>query len=622
MKRSVSKTAGGVNPRIHLPKDYPWQILSHIVSDLSGSLSSSELKLVHSSLRKRTDDSLVELAKAFGPQSIGLDGKQSADNVFARYQIASLLKKFRFPIGNDERRQTAKRKFLEAEVTCKAYNLHGCYALRWLEDETELAAFTHAVSFLKRLLGFDLPSRTVLTKWSRHGPGANLDTKQGRVSLYDKYLDYPYSCTQRALGEARLAIQDDERWLGALEDKYRRDNDIPRHLILDQETFWSNVLKVVPGNRIAFVPKNSQTDRSIAIEPCMNLYLQLGIDGYIRQRLKRWGVDLDSQEKNQELARLGSREWEDPECFITLDLAAASDSITTSVCRSLLPVAWYDHLMKLRSPVGELDGEMISYEKISSMGNGYTFALESAIFFALCYGAIKAQSGRFDSREIAVFGDDIVIRKQYYPLVNRMLELAGFSINRDKSFIEGPFRESCGADWYKGTPVRPVFLDQTPTSVMGLWCDINRIRRILSLRRWGWEFEVTSVMERWIPVHFRDIQGPVSDETFDSYLHTRLPTAPRHRKKGVYEFKCLVARPKHLKGREFHFRKLMHPLRGETLPDCPWRLPRFMSLRVSGAGSVFAITDPRSAIVSRSYSPAWEWQDEYNDRYPKGITFG
>jgi len=38
------------------------------------------------------------------------------------------------------------------------------------------------------------------------------------------------------------------------------------------------------------------------------------------------------------------------------------------------------------------------------------------------------------------------------------LDLLGFSVNASKSFSEGAFRESCGADWFYGQPVRPVFI--------------------------------------------------------------------------------------------------------------------------------------------------------------------
>lgn len=35
----------------------------------------------------------------------------------------------------------------------------------------------------------------------------------------------------------------------------------------------------------------------------------------------------------------------------------------------------------------------------------------------------------------------------------------GFEVNRDKTFLFGPFRESCGTDWYQGVDVRPIVLD-------------------------------------------------------------------------------------------------------------------------------------------------------------------
>lgn len=252
--------------KVHVPKDYPWKVLDKLVDDLSDLLTESELQEVKTVIRKRDYSAYLALSQAWGPQSITSGGTTQTE-MFAKYQIASLIKKFRFSGVQQERRAAAIEKFMEAEAACEEYNREGYINLACLEEEWALEAYTYARVFLERLLGVDLPDRTVLTHWSRHGPGANLDTKKRRVSLYDKYANWPYSCTKDALREARLSIEDDERWLGALEDDYRNRYSIPKHVILDRETFWANVLTIVPGNRITFVPKNSQIDRSIAIEP-------------------------------------------------------------------------------------------------------------------------------------------------------------------------------------------------------------------------------------------------------------------------------------------------------------------------------------------------------------------
>jgi hypothetical protein len=603
------------NLRVRIPSDYGWKVLDNIVDDLSYLLNHDETTKIKGIIRSRIHADYLSLSEEWSPRCMALEDIPLAE-FRAKYQIGSLLKKFRLPTDNTARRLAAGKKFLDAEAKCSDFNHKGYESLVFTEDDDMHDAFKHACSFLQKLLGTKLPGSEALTKWSRHGPGANLDTKSGAVSSYFKYKDWPYSCTQDALEAARLAIQSDERWIGALEDSYRERYDIPKHAILDQTTFWNTVINIVPGNRIAFVPKDSRTDRPIAIEPALNLYLQLGVDGYIRRRLKRWGVDLDNQEKNRELARRGSLNWEDPESFITLDLAAASDSISTRLCALMLPSEWYSYLMKLRSPQGELGGGSISYEKISSMGNGFTFALESAIFTAVIYGVTRVSRDRFDRDKCAIFGDDIIVTKDVASPVITLLNLCGFSLNLEKSFIEGPFRESCGADWFKGKPVRPVFFTTPPSSVMELWNDINRLKRTFSLRFMEEDAKVVSYMARWIPDDFRQISGPCSDETFDSYLHSSYPTGKYSQ--SVWKWKCLVVRPKPLSGRSFLFRKLMNDLRGSPfLQACyvsfhdTWR-----GCKVSGAGSRFTVTKPFSVTVGYSHSVSDIWRSEYLDIAP------
>ena len=160
---------------------------------------------------------------------------------------------------------------------------------------------------------------------------------------------------------------------------------------------------IVPGNSITTVPKSSKTDRVIAIEPLLNMFVQKGIGGMIRRRLKRVGIDLDSQKRNQELAKLGSLS----KTLATIDLSSASDTISLGLVEWLVPADWVLAMKICRSPIGTLpSGERIRYQKISSRGNGFTFELESMIFYALTRAV--AESMDESVRDIAVFGDDII----------------------------------------------------------------------------------------------------------------------------------------------------------------------------------------------------------------------
>lgn len=95
------------------------------------------------------------------------------------------------------------------------------------------------------------------------------------------------------------------------------------------------------------------------------------------------------------------------------------------------------------------------------MGNGFTFELETLIFYALVRTALELSNVAYD--DILVYGDDIIIPSQGYDAVCASLAFFGFTTNKLKSFNEGPFRESCGGDFFKGTNVRPYFLKEVPS---------------------------------------------------------------------------------------------------------------------------------------------------------------
>jgi hypothetical protein len=601
------------NLKLHVPTDYPWRVLGALAEDLDYLLTDSEKCRLSGIVRSRDYDAYLQLSEDWGPQSSTLGGKTRAE-AQALYQVVSLIRKFRFPSDNAIRKTAAIEKFTAAETVCRDFNQNSWSKLAGIEDVNMLSAFSHARSYLVKLLGNELPGQEKLTEWSRHGPGANLDTLDGRISKYYKYADWPYSCTQDALGEAICLIMDDERWLNALVADYIDRYNLPKCRKLDNALFWQRVITIVPGNRITFVPKNAQTDRSIAIEPSLNLMLQLGIDGYIRRRLRRWGVDLDDQGKNREMARLGSRDWENPNNFVTLDLAAASDTISAKVCELLLPGQWYNHLMKLRSPCGVLGKESIAYAKISSMGNGYTFALESAVFSAVVYGVQCAFKGSFDRNASAIYGDDLIVESAIAKPVIELLNLCGFTINTEKSFFEGPFRESCGADWFKGSPVRPVFLETPPSTVMELWTDLNRLRRFLALRVMVFQSKTEALLVKWIPQYFADFTGPASDELFDCYRHVDGPSTKSDRN-GLWAYKRVIVTPRECKVKSFNFKKLMHDLRGQTVAQnrYPSFYDRWKGCAISGKGSRFTVTKPFSVTVTSKVSRTSVWCDEYTE---------
>lgn len=199
-------------------------------------------------------------------------------------------------------------------------------------------------------------------------------------------------------------------------------------------------------SRVTFVPKTSKTDRAIAIEPHLNIYVQLGIGALLRRKLKRYGIDLDHQaDVNRRLASVAHKTG-----LATVDLSSASDTIASELVWLLLPFEWASLLDVARTEYSVIGGEEVRLSKFSSMGNGYTFELESLIFLALARASGDAGA--------VSFGDDIICRRDCFPLLKTALDFLGFSVNTKKTFLAGRFFESCGYDYLDGVMVRPFYL--------------------------------------------------------------------------------------------------------------------------------------------------------------------
>jgi hypothetical protein len=193
------------------------------------------------------------------------------------------------------------------------------------------------------------------------------------------------------------------------------------------------VTKFVYFSRFSTVPKNNSVDRPINLEPFGNMVVQRSIGTALRSVLAREGLDLDHTADVHRIRISDST-------VATIDLKNASDSISLALCRSILPKNFMSLLEKARSEflLGP-DGLAYPMKKISSMGNGFTFELMTMILYALCQTLDDKSS---------VFGDDIIIIKTVAPQIIRLLNEVGFVVNVEKSFIDGPFRESCGANYH------------------------------------------------------------------------------------------------------------------------------------------------------------------------------
>ena len=205
-------------------------------------------------------------------------------------------------------------------------------------------------------------------------------------------------------------------------------------------------LKIVEANRMVMVPKSVKTHRPIAAEPTLNSFIQQGIGRYIRMRLIRFGVNLDDQTINQDYAARAQFDG-----LSTIDLSSASDTLCINLVKLLLPREWFELLDDVRCKFTEYKGKRFLLSKFSSMGNAYTFELESLIFYTLiqsiCNGDVSS-----------VYGDDLIVRDCDFKSTVEILTWAGFTINDGKSFSGGSrFYESCGKHYFDGKEVTPCY---------------------------------------------------------------------------------------------------------------------------------------------------------------------
>ncbi len=526
-------------PRI--PADYPWVVLREVVECLRGELPSDlSIGLLDAS-RRRDPSKYLEIGNAFGLQSINRGLTDQAHTAACLRLVTSLIAKHE-SLGMT----TAK----ERKEACIARTIELDRTLTFNRDVLTTPFHQQVQAEVLRILGHS-PDLAEVSMSCRHGPGSSTVHAYANRSSYFKYSEWPYVCTPRCEGLLREVIAADPRWVGALEDSYRDRYRLTKWSILDREVFWRNVIfSESPSNEVTSVPKDSTKDRAIAKEPPGNVFLQLGIDGVIRRRLRVSGNPIDDQERNRQLALEGSVTGK----LATIDLSDASDTIHMDVIKATLPEPWFNLLSAVRSPYGELpDGTAWRYAKMSSMGNGTTFVLETVMFLAIARACGRLYGHRSDT--FAVFGDDIVCPTYLARHVMIYLQLYGFVPNKAKSFIGGPIRESCGVDAFRGVNIRPVFLKTSPKIELDVYSDRNRLQ-LWWLNHYGSEIpcELDNMFFRWLRLD--PLFGPVDPTDVRSCLqdvHYRSPY-----------FYGYSESTRELPARQFMFRKLMHSLRGPS----------------------------------------------------------
>ncbi|DAD51632.1 TPA_asm: RNA-directed RNA polymerase [ssRNA phage Gerhypos.1_5] len=361
--------------------------------------------------------------------------RQAASSVL----LSTLLKKY-LPEDTTVPDAEAVKKFLASNKKCRDWQLPSLYE----SDRLLLGEFRREVESFLHPAGSELVSSWFdILKSSRTGPGSALGARAN--SFYAKMCASKLTSTSPYLYEI---YKDYSQWfpLFSSADAIR------------SEKFGD--VEIVDGSRFHLVPKTKDISRMICVEPSLNMFFQLGLGTILEERLRTYfNIDLTTQPaKNRQLAYLGSKD----QSYCTIDLSSASDSISLRMLESFLPKWFFDLLLQLRVPSTYIDGQRVGLYMMSTMGNGFTFPLQTFIFSCLIRAAYSVSglsiNDHFIGQNWACFGDDIICKREAYRNVCRLLDLLGFSINDSKSFSEGPFRESCGTDWFNGQPIRGVYI--------------------------------------------------------------------------------------------------------------------------------------------------------------------
>lgn len=440
---------------------------------------------IESMIREERWDDLISV-------KINPNDYDNAEKYFADVSSVSFLRKYEPLPTKIDRKQVAIDGFFEAERKCYRTNqrlLPFVYNTYCVEDEALAPFFVCLRNEVESLIGPRPPSNPA----GRFGPGSTYGDRTQLATVPDKMSSRPTM--------TREAWPFLFPWSGTLWAKAcaaRGDS-----------------ISIVRGNRFTAVPKDCTKNRGICIGPSVNLFFQLGFGSALRNGLKSSGINLnDAQDTHRQVAREASISGKNA----TIDLHQASDTVCNALVKLALPPAWHEPLQDLRETHTEItvDGvtKVVLLEKFSAMGNGYTFELETVIFLAICM-VIMRQKGvtPLPGSNVHVFGDDIIVPSELAKDVIAALRFCGFDCNESKTFVDGPFRESCGGDYFLGTNVRPYFLKKEPSEPQDWIAMANGIRQ-MGCHNPQSDYRMPYLRRAWfmaldnLPVHIRRLRGP------------------------------------------------------------------------------------------------------------------
>lgn len=322
---------------------------------------------------------------------------------------------------------------------------------------------------------------------------------------------------------------------------------------------------------VTAVPKSYKAFRIIAVEEAHRQYAMSGIYSILADTITKPGkannrhntmrrsavsddlteIPLFDQWVNQELARIGSITGN----YATLDLSNASDLVSKVFFRSHFPL-WFVKLVDPLLPTHyELEDEVRLMHQCATAGCQLTFILESLVYWAISRAACEYAALLMGDKEpfsISVYGDDIIIPTRYAETCIEFITHYKMRVNTSKSFFspEHLYRESCGAEYFKGLPLDSKYFPRTnlhfdwntktrypmvttgPKTSESLESLVSLQRRIFGTSRTAARFLAEYVRVLY-PSFSSSEPGTICDDLWETFPVSKTVLAPV--KKGTYE---------------------------------------------------------------------------------------
>lgn len=287
--------------------------------------------------------------------------------------------------------------------------------------------------------------------------------------------------------------------------------------------------------RLIAVPKGMGSRRIIAPEFTVTGWYAQAALGALRRMLDLNGsgmfINEHQQEVNRMLAESGSTNGE----WATIDMSAASDSISKCIFLSCLPPAFHDMYINYMSwdvkiPRGK-GYEIVPLHTLFTSGNPLTWLTEAIWFLGLGRTGCRLAGIKGYRTKVFAYGDDLIVPSAAYETVCDVLELFGHTVNRRKSYGFGVFRESCGGWYCHGYDVTPTYwprriVENTTVDIVSSLCSLQH--RLISAGYYVAAERAAAVAQELLPSLTSSEVGSTNSDLWDAQLDEYTSAKYRH----------------------------------------------------------------------------------------------